>query len=135
MLCRRRSPPIQITGNPYIDWAVLFFGFIIVVYYLKAIRLARATIRQGIRLFIGGFLLGLGYYVARGKMGGDAPQADGILFGVLALLFVPRRKRSRYIPRSVKRAVIARDLARNTIPRNTTSTTNGRFYAAGAYGR
>jgi hypothetical protein len=55
-------------------------------------------------------LLGLTYYVARGKIGGDAPQSDGILFCTLALLFVPRRKRSRYIPAEVRREIIAREL-------------------------
>lgn len=45
-----------------------------------------------------------------GKPAGDAPLADGILFGVVALMFVPRPKRSRYIPAKVRREIIARDL-------------------------
>jgi hypothetical protein len=52
----------------------------------------------------------MAYYMVRGKLGGDAPQADGILFGVVALVFIPQRKRSRYIPVKVKREIIARDL-------------------------
>jgi hypothetical protein len=104
------QPPIQITGSSYLDWALLVCAFLTVAYYLKAIRLARSTIRYGLKLFLAGFLCGLAYYLLRGKLGGDAPQADGVVFGVLALVLVPRRKRSRYIPVAVRRKVIARDL-------------------------
>jgi hypothetical protein len=102
--------PILITGNSLIDWALIVGVLVVVVYYLKAIRLARATVRQILRLFIGGFLLGLVYFMVSGKPAGDAPLADGILFGVVALMFVPRPKRSRYIPAKVRREIIARDL-------------------------
>ena len=101
--------PINITGNPTTDWAILITGSVIVLYCLMAIRLARDAVRQAIRLFMGGFLVGLVYYVARGKAVGNTPQGDGLLFALLALVFVPRRKRSRYIPADVKRQVIARD--------------------------
>jgi hypothetical protein len=103
--------PINITGNPTTDWAILIIGSVIVLYCIMAIRLSRDAVRQTIRLLIGGFLLGLAYYVAHGKAVGNTPQGDGLLFGLLALVFVPRRKRSRYISADVKRAVIARDFA------------------------
>jgi hypothetical protein len=102
--------PILITGHPLIDWALLVGSFVVVVYYLKAIRLARATVRQILRLYIGGFLLGLVYFMVRGKPAGDSPLADGIVFGVVALMFVPHPKRSRYISAKVRREIIARDL-------------------------
>ena len=105
-----QQAPIQITGSPLIDWVVLLCGLVIVLYYLKAIRLARATVRQGLSLFIGGLFFGLIYYMVRGRLSGDAPQADGIVSGILALLLVPRPRRSRYIPVKVRREVIARDL-------------------------
>ncbi len=104
-----QPPPINISGNPTTDWAILIVGSLIVLYCLKAIRLSRDAVRQAIRLFIGGFLLGLVYYTAHGRAVGNTPQGDGLLLGLLALVFVPRRKRSRYIPAAVKREVIARD--------------------------
>ncbi len=105
-----QPPPVRITGNPFIDWAVLACSFITVLYFLKAIRLARDTARQVLRLFIAGVVLGLVFYLSRGRLGGDTPQADGIAFGILALLFLPRRKRSRHIPAKIKCEVIARGL-------------------------
>jgi hypothetical protein len=101
--------PIHITGNPTVDWTILAVAFIAVLYCLKAIRLSRDAVRQALRLALGGFLLGLVFYAVRGKEAGDLPLSDGLLFGFLALVFVPRRKRSRYIPADVRRAVIARD--------------------------
>jgi len=104
------QPPVRINGNPLVDWIILVVGFVTLLYYLKAIRLARATVRQALRLFVIGFLLGLIYYIVRGRLGGDSVVSDGFLFGFLAFLFLPRPKRSRYIPAKVKREIIARDL-------------------------
>ena len=103
-------PPVQITGTPLVDWIVLVTVYISALYYLKAIRLARETVRQVIRLFLVGCLLGLAYHIVRGKVGGDSPLADALVFGVVAVCFVPRPKRTRYIPVKVRRKVIARDL-------------------------
>jgi hypothetical protein len=104
------SPPIHITGIPALDWAILAVAAVVVLYCLKAMRLARDAVRQAIRLFIVGFLVGLAFYVFRGKAGGDVPLHDGVAFGIFALILVPKRKRSRYIPASIKREIIARDL-------------------------
>ena len=53
--------------------------------------------------------MGLLYYSRFGALRGDRPWVDGAVMGFLAIAFL-RRKRSRHIPASVKRAVIARDL-------------------------
>jgi hypothetical protein len=43
------APPIHITGNPNLDWIVAAVGFLVALYWLRALRLAR----QGARRFLG----------------------------------------------------------------------------------
>ena len=102
-----QPPPLHFTGNPTVDWIILVALGVGVLYALKAIRLSRTAVRATLKYFCVGFLVGLGYYLLRGKVGGDPPLGDGLFFGLIALIFVP--KRSRHIPAHVKRAVIARD--------------------------
>lgn len=106
---RMDQAPIRLTGIPAVDWVLIVISALGYLYWLKALRLSRDSVRSALRLFIIGSLVGIAYYLWRGRIGGDQLAADCILFGLLALLFI-KQKRSRNIPAHVKRAVIARDL-------------------------
>ena len=41
-------PPVRVTGVPAVDWSVFIAGFVLCLYWLRALRLAR----EGARLFI-----------------------------------------------------------------------------------
>lgn len=105
-----QAPPFRLTGNAALDWAVLFVAILGYLYWLKALRLASDSARPALLLILGGFCIGLAYYFQYGVSRGDKPIADGMLFAFLAFIFVPRRKRSRYISAKVRKAVIALDL-------------------------
>lgn len=106
-------PPFQVTGNPDADWIIFIGGIIVCLYWLRALRLAR----EGARLFLRNVLFallifgGLMCVFARLKL----PATNAIvLSGFFALIaFVGRKKRtrrSRHYSKSVRKAVIARDL-------------------------
>jgi hypothetical protein len=104
-----QSPPVTLTGNVALDWIIIIVSVLGYLYWLKAIRLARESVRPALVLFLVGFCLGLFYYSRYGAIRGDKPWADCIVIGLLTTLLL-RRKRSRHIPAAVRKAVIARDL-------------------------
>jgi hypothetical protein len=111
------QPPIHFTGNVNLDWLLLAVAFVVALYWLKALRLAR----QGVRLFLRNaaiaVLIFIGCQLILSRTQLPLKTANAIS-GFAALLIFLRRKntirRSRYIPASVKRKVIARDLKGET---------------------
>lgn len=109
-------PPFQVTGDPNLDWIIFIVGFFGCLYWLRALRLAR----EGLRLFIRNIAAAVLVFSAsmlvltavRAQIHLQAPQ-EQLIAGIVALLFFTRfrnQKRSRYIPKATRRAVIARDL-------------------------
>lgn len=110
------TPPLHITGQPNADWIIFIVGAIVCLYWLRALRLAR----EGARLFLRNLLKSVVLFCAlmvilvavRTKTNLKPPQ-EQIIAGFVSLIFFGRwqgQKRSRYIPKSTRRAVIARDL-------------------------
>jgi hypothetical protein len=106
------QPPFFITHNPTIDWVILIVAGIICLYWLRALRLAREGAHHLLRNFVVAILA---FFACQLVLTGMRMQSNNslVLSGVVALIVFARRSsipRSRYIPKSVKRAVIARDL-------------------------
>lgn len=107
------QPPFRITGDPNADWIVFVGGVLVCLYWLRALRLAR----EGARLFLRNLafavlaFIGFQFILA----GIQVPQNNAVVLSGFAALVVfsvrkQRFRRSRYISKSVKRAIIARDL-------------------------
>ena len=109
-------PPIHITGAPNTDWIIFIGGALFCLYWLRALRLAR----EGARLFLSNlvcavivFALSMAVLTSVRTRTNLMPSQEQVISGFVALIFFGQqqgRERSRYIPKSVKRAVIARDL-------------------------
>jgi len=106
------QPPFHITGDPNADWIIFIVGAVVCLYWLRALRLAREGARRFLRSLAIAFLVFLGcQLVLSGMQFQDGNRL--MLSGLVAAVVLYRRasiRRSRYIPISVKRAVIARDL-------------------------
>jgi len=110
------QPPIHITGAPNADWVIFIVGAVVCLYWLRALRLAR----EGARLFIRNLLKSIILFAAlmAGLTGFRMqthllPSQEQIIAGFVALIFFGRfqgKKRSRYISKATRRAVITRDL-------------------------
>jgi hypothetical protein len=110
------QPPFHVTGAPNADWIIFIVGAVVCLYWLRALRLAR----EGARLFLRNltraalvfFFLTLFLATMRLQTHLRSSQ-EQVISAAVALLFFVRfqsSKRSRYIPKSVRRAVIKRDL-------------------------
>jgi hypothetical protein len=110
------QPPLHITGVPNVDWIIFLVGWFFCLYWLRALRLAR----EGARLFLRNLLKAVIVFgvlmmilTAERSRTHFQPSTEQIIAGSVALLFFGRwqgQKRSRYIPKSTRRAVIKRDL-------------------------
>jgi HNH endonuclease len=110
------QPPIHITDDPKLDLVIFIVGFFIALYWLRALRLAR----EGARLFLRNLLKAFAAFcivlavcsTPQLQVYLQPAQAKGISGFIAFLLFLhwQGQKRSRYIPKATKRAVIARDL-------------------------
>lgn len=109
-------PPLHITGAPNLDWIICIGGALFCLYWLRALRLAR----EGARLYLSNLLCAIIIFVLsmavlnslRTRTNLISSQ-EQVISGFIALIFFGQlqgRKRSRYIPKSVKQAVIERDL-------------------------
>jgi len=110
------QPPFHPTGVPNIDWFIFIVGAVICLYWLRALRLAREGARLLLRNLIKAVLvfcaMAMIFTAVRPQTHLQPSQEEGIA-GVVALIFFGRwqgKKRSRHIPKSTRRAVIARDL-------------------------
>ena len=110
------QPPFHVTGDPNFDWIIFIVGAIVCLNWLRALRLAR----EGIRLFLRHVLKTIiVFFFSMLILSGTRmrtnllPPQEQVIAGFVALFSFAHwqsRKRSRYIPKSVKRAVIARDM-------------------------
>lgn len=109
-------PPIHVTGNPNLDLVIFVVGFLVVLYWVRALRLAR----EGVRLFLRNLLKALVAFcvvlavcstpqLQAHLQPGQAKGVSGFI-AFIVFLYWQSQKRSRYIPKGTKRAVIARDL-------------------------
>ena len=107
------QPPLHFTGDPNADWIIFVIGLLVCLYWLRALRLAR----EGARLFLRNLavavlaFIGFQFILAGTKVPHDnAVVLSG--FGALIVFGIRKQRfrRSRYIPKAVKRAVITRDL-------------------------
>jgi hypothetical protein len=107
---------VNISRIPNADWIILLAGAGVCLYWLRALRLAR----EGARLFLRNllkaivvFCLLMVAFTATRFRTHLFPSQEQLIAGFVALILFGKwqsRKRSRYIPKSTKRAVIARDL-------------------------
>src|SRR5262245_45086618 len=106
-------PPFHITGDPNVDWIIFGIGVLVCLYWLRALRLAREGVRLFLRNLAFAVLAFIGFQFILSGMQVSHDNAV-VLSGIGALVVFGMRKqrfrRSRSIPKSVKRAVIARDL-------------------------
>ena len=108
--------PIHVTGNPNVDWIIVAVGAVVCLYWLRALRLAREGARRFLRNLIRSivlfFALTLVLTAARSRIHLRQGQPQFIAGFTSFLVFVrwQNKKRSRYIPKATRRAVIARDL-------------------------
>jgi hypothetical protein len=106
-------PPLQLTGNPTADYIALGVGALVCLYWLRALRLARHGVRLFLRNLAIGFLLFLGCKFFLSKMHIQEGNTWILSFFAAVTTVLYRKsttRRSRSIPASVRRAVIARDL-------------------------
>jgi hypothetical protein len=110
------QPPFHVVGDPAADWIIFIAGAVFCLYWLRALRLAR----EGARLFLRNLLRAMILFAALMAILAALriqthllPSQEQVMAGFVALLFFGRlqgNKRSRYIAKSVRRAVIERDL-------------------------
>jgi hypothetical protein len=107
------QPPIHVSGNPNIDWIIFGVGLVFALYWLRALRLAR----QGVRLLIRNAAKAVIVFAVCAiaiptAFHIQAAQSQFFAFFIAFCFFLrwQNTKRSRYVPASTKRAVIARDL-------------------------
>jgi hypothetical protein len=108
--------PFHITGDLNADWVIFIVGTLVCLYWLRALRLAR----EGARLFVRNlaqavlvFCAVMLIFAATRLQTNLQPPQEQVIAGVVALIFFGRwqgRKRSRYISKATRRAVIERDL-------------------------
>jgi len=110
-------PPVSITGDPALDWIIFFIVAGVCIYWARALHLAREGVGLLLENVAGASLVFIGslffFGAVRHPMNVPREQGRVILAGLISLLFLivqQGKKRSRYIPRSIRRAVIARDL-------------------------
>ena len=107
------APPIQVTGSPALDWLVLGAGALFALYWLRALRLAREGARRFLANAAKSVLVFIVSDVALSNVFKlDDSRAHGLSMcaAFIALVIWQSRKRSRYIPKAVRQAVIERDL-------------------------
>lgn len=109
-------PPLHITGDPNVDWVIFIVGAVFVLYWLRALRLAREGARLLLRnLATAVLVFGLVMLIltaARLQIRLQ-PIQEQVVAGIAAMIVFAKlqgKKRSRYIRKATRRAVIARDL-------------------------
>ncbi|MGD0501046.1 MAG: HNH endonuclease [Bryobacteraceae bacterium] len=108
-------PPFNITGAPNADWIIFIVGAVISLYWLRA-QLAR----EGARMFLRNLLKAAMVFCALMSMLTGfrsqthlLPSQEQIIAGFVALISFGKwqsKKRSRYISKATRRAVIERGL-------------------------
>lgn len=110
------QPPLRVTGDPNADWVIFMVGTLVCLYWLRALRLAREGARLFLRNLARAVLVFCFVMLIFGAMRLQThlqPSQEEVISVFIGLIFLGRfqnRKRSRYIPKALRRAVIARDL-------------------------
>jgi len=106
------QPPLSLIGDPAVDWIIVIGGFIVCLYWLRALRLAREGVRRFLRSLAISFVVFVCCQLA--LVGLEMQEGNrNFISGLIAAGVLYRRagaRRSRNIPTAVKHAVIARDL-------------------------
>ena len=109
-------PPIHISGVPGVDWMIFALAVVLSLYWLRALRLAREGARRFLRDLLKAIMLFCGVMMVFSAMRPHLPllrSQELVVAGFLAMISFGRlqgRKRSRRIPKSIRRTVIERDL-------------------------
>jgi hypothetical protein len=105
--------PFYFTGDPKADWIILAIVAFFAVYWLRALRLAR----EGARRFLANVIIAaVLFYGCRAVLINGMKASEKAAFWIsfcIALTVFSRKakvRRSRYVSKKVKRAVIERDL-------------------------
>src|SRR5437016_2278016 len=106
------QPPLNITGVQNIDWFIFVVAALVCLYWLRALRLAR----EGARLFLRNLSKAyLAFFFSMVLLSVMSPQIHlepvhvQLISGVTGIVLFARwqnTKRSRYISKSTRRAVI-----------------------------
>jgi hypothetical protein len=110
------QPPIQVTGEPHLDWLICIIAWFLCLYWFRALRLAR----EGARLFLRSLIRAVIVFLllatilpamrAQTHFSSNVEQTITLFAAILAFGPPHRRKRSRYIPKATRQEVIERDL-------------------------
>lgn len=110
------QPPIPVTGDSNADWIIFVVGFFVALYWLRALRLAREGARRFLRNLLKAVIV---FYALMATLAATrlqthlAPPQEQVIAGFVAIILFGQwqsKKRSRYIPKSTRRAVVERDL-------------------------
>lgn len=113
------TPPLHITGATPVDWIISTIGAVFCLYWLRALRLARAGARLILRNLGRAVLLFCVLMTIMGFMSLHSHPSThvqfigaSILAGFVSFIFFAAQstERSRTIPKATRRAVIERDL-------------------------
>jgi hypothetical protein len=113
-------PPIHVTGVPNADWVIFIVGAVSCLYWLRALRLAREGARRFLRNLVKAVLVLFAVILVLAAVRlqtRSVPHQEHIIAFFISFGFLVRwqnQKRSRYIPKSTRRAVIERDLKEGT---------------------
>jgi hypothetical protein len=106
-------PPISITGANEADWIIFGAGLVAVLYWFRALRLAREGARGFLRKISVGVLTFVIVYLILTKqhlvMNHDTAMIVSLISALVSFSLVKTR-RTRYISKRVRREVIERDL-------------------------
>ena len=109
-------PPLNITGVPNLDWFIFAVGALVCLYWLRALRLAREGARLFLRnlskaylVFCFSMVLLTAMYPQIHLQQAQVQLVSGFV-GIVLFARWQNTKRSRYISKSTRRAVIERDL-------------------------
>ena len=109
-------PPIHLTGDPNSDSIIFIVGAVVCLYWLRALRLAREGARRFLRHLLKAaimFCCVMVVFSALRPHTSLVPSQELVIAGFIAMIFFGRlqsQRRSRHIPKAVRKAVIKRDL-------------------------
>ena len=110
------QPPLNVTDAQNLNWVIFIVGAFVALYWLRALRLAREGARLLLRNLLKAFIVfcaSMAVLIEMRLRTRLLPSQEQVIAGFVALILFGHwqsRKRSRYISRTTKRAVIARDL-------------------------
>jgi hypothetical protein len=110
------QPPIHIIGVSGVDWTIFIVGAVVCLYWLRALRLAREGARRFLKNLMKAIVLLFAVILilpAFRSLTHWVSKQEQLTAGFVSFFLLVRwqnQKRSRYIPKATRRAVIERDL-------------------------